>query len=86
MVSLYVSIVSKANYIKEEIYKMTDGEAILVGWIYEESQRLGKNLVEGIDYDVIRMSGSLFIAYYTDPDHDGIQIFEVDDDNSMLLN
>lgn len=59
---------------------LSDRDLILLGWIYEESARLGRDLVEGLDYDVIRMPDALFIAYYTDPDHDGMQIFEVTDE------
>lgn len=59
---------------------LSDRDLILMGWVCEESERLGRDLIEGFDYDVIHMPDALFIAYYTDPDHEGMQILEVTDE------
>lgn len=58
---------------------LTDRELILLGWVQEESVRVGRELVEGFDYDVYRDRDALYIIYYTDPDRDHTQIFEVTD-------
>lgn len=58
---------------------MSDKEIILTGWIQEESKRIGRPLLEGLDYEVRQEGDALLVTYYTDPDNENIQIFEITD-------
>jgi hypothetical protein len=62
---------------------MTDREQILISWVIEESKRVGRELIEGFDYEVRNEGDALILVYYTDPDFSNVQIFEITD-NPLL--
>lgn len=62
---------------------MTDREQILINWVIEESKRVGRELIEGFDYEVHNEGDALILVYYTGSDFSNVQIFEITD-NPLL--
>lgn len=58
---------------------MGDREDILRDWITAESETVGRDLVEGEDFEVEHLENKIMLTYHTDPSIPGTQVYEITD-------